>query len=656
VIAKTDEMNDMCTEINGRWANITTNLSDVKTGLDNIKLELNNIIHVPSDPFAVVLTIETLDNMDGLEQLVQQVNQLLSSVLITLPTFDLVRLGTLLSDMQNLLTITLNKLNSVGFFLPTGVLSHISTITGKLTSAISALDKTPGIPSNNWSDYGIKQLTSKLCGDVGDIRGLLKVNEKLKLGLPIQPYTPTIKEISIDYNATADMQDMVFAHLYPYGQTSKTEDINNKPTLLPYFQDEGTLFIGLKNLRTGGAVHLLFQLAEATANTEIDRAIIEWHYLSNNNWLPLRKGFEITDDKTDELSTSGIVSISVPSDITEKGHTIMPEDTFWIRVSASKNVAAICETIGIHTQAVRATFTILPPNDLTRLSEPLADGLLSKLSEADANVKQVSQPYESFGGTPPEVDDLFYVRASERLRHKGRAINVFDYERLTLQMFPQIFKAKCIPHTMALGAHNYKNDVEWAAGFVTIVVVPDLKRLKTGENLYPRAPLSMLDEIRDYLCQRTSPFVRLRIMNPRYEGMNVRIQVQFNKGYDENYYRSQLRTDIIHFLAPWWMGDTEKLRFGQPLYYSDLVRFVEGQEYIDYITCLEFWHEEDTKGTYKVVDPKTARSILAPGTIIVCQPEAPDCPEFDGKNIPDCIKPCTPASDRIPNLDEKITC
>jgi YD repeat-containing protein len=57
-------------------------------------------------------------------------------------------------------------------------------------------------------------------------------------------------------------------------------------------------------------------------------------------------------------------------------------------------------------------------------------------------------PYDSFGGRVAEDDSTFYTRVSERLRHKDRAITLFDYERLVLEEFPEIYKVRCLNHTV----------------------------------------------------------------------------------------------------------------------------------------------------------------------------------------------------------------
>lgn len=468
-----------------------------------------------------------------------------------------------------------------------------------------------------------------------------KVVDKLAVLIPNEPWTPIIKNISLDYNATAAATDIDLIHLYPYDDTYKTEEITLEPTLFPTFCDEGTLFLGLKDLEPGSNVNMLFQLAEATADSESDRGDVIWHYLDNNQWKQLRTGFEVLEDATNGLTTSGIVEFALPENMT-KDNTILPKDLHWIKATVPKNSTTISETIGIYTQAIRTTFTNAASNDKLRLSQPLGAGSISKLNEADANVKKLIQPFESFGGRVPEGQGHFYIRVSELLRHKGRAIQKFDYERLVLEAFPKIFKVKCISHSFSMNAHQYKNDFPMAPGYVLLAVIPDLNQLKAAKSYEPKAPVSMLDDIQEYCKKITSPFVRFRAMNPRYEKVHFCLTIKLIAGKDKNYYKEKLKQDLREFLAPWAIGEYQKLRFGQCLGRSDVIRFLETRDYVDYIIELLMRHDEDDwpdkakeDQLIKPVCPKTPRSILIGGDIDVCIPER-DCETwgecFEGEN------------------------
>ena len=470
---------------------------------------------------------------------------------------------------------------------------------------------------------------------LGDLQQLLSIFDvvtgeivkPLTVLIPNEPWTPVISNMSLDYTATATIEDIDLIHLYPYSGTYNAQEISLQPTLFPTFCDEGTLFLGLKNHVPGNNLNLLFQLAEATSDSESEKQEVQWHYLDNNVWKPLRKGFEVLNDGSENLTTSGIVKFALPANMTND-NTIMPKGLHWIKGSIPQNSKAVSETTGIHPQAISVTFTNDKANDKLRLSEPLPAGSIAKLNVADANVKSVGQPYETHGGEIPEIEQQYYVRVSEQLRHKGRAIQKFDYERLVLQEFPQLFKAKCINHSFALDAHLYKNDFPYAPGYIILAVIPDLNKLKAGNSFEPKVPVSILEKIETFIRKRISPFVRFRAMNPRYEKINFCLRVNLLPGKDENYYKEQLKEDLKELLAPWAVGKYDKLTFGQCVYRSDIIRFLENTDYVDFVTDFKMGKEIITPDdASSKICPDTPRSILVAGDIEVCI-NKPDCEDW----------------------------
>lgn len=450
--------------------------------------------------------------------------------------------------------------------------------------------------------------------------------------IPNEPWTPIIKNIALDYTATALIEDISIIHLYPFTGTYKTEEIGLRPSLFPTFCDEGTLFIGLKDLVPDSNLNLLFQMAEATADSEAEKENVYWAFLDNNQWKPLRNDFEVLEDATDGLTTSGIVNFALPGNFAND-NTILPKGIYWIKAALPQNSTTVSETIGIHAQAMRVTFTNETANDKLRLAQTLNAGSIAKLKEADASIKKVTQPYGSFGGRIPETEGHYYIRVSELLRHKGRAIQKFDYERLALEAFPAVYKAKCINHSFALDAHIYKNDFPVAPGYVLLAVIPDLNKLQAGNSFEPKAPVSLLEQVETYFKKRASPFIRLSVMNPRYEKVNFCLKVKLIYGKDENYYKEKLQQDLREFLAPWAVGEYDKLTFGQPVTHSDVVGLIETRDYVDYVIALKMWSEflqapteEDKLQPY--ILPMTPRSILIAGEIEVCVCQN-DCEDWD---------------------------
>jgi hypothetical protein len=132
---------------------------------------------------------------------------------------------------------------------------------------------------------------------------------------------------------------------------------------------------------------------------------------------------------------------------------------------------------------------------------------------------------------------------SERLRHKHRAITTWDYERLVLQYFPQVFKVKCMDHTGFLLDENTNQQKysEMLAGHVTIITIPDLSHLNTANPLRPYTSIGLLTEIEKYIKTLTSPFVKLHLSNPLFEEVQFDFSVTFRENMDPVYFSNQLK-------------------------------------------------------------------------------------------------------------------
>ncbi len=439
--------------------------------------------------------------------------------------------------------------------------------------------------------------------------------------LPNEPWTPTILDIAIDYEASADAGDMKLIQLYPFDGTYDAVDINGEPTLFASFCDEGNLFIGLSGLVPGDGLNMLFYMAEATADTEGGAVTIGWQYLAGNQWEPLRTGFEIVEDNTNGLSTTGIIQYSFPDDITND-NTIMPAGTYWIRASVAGGAEAASQTMKVITQAARASFV----ND-TRLNDQtrpgnitVSSGSITKLTNPDPNVQSVSQPFDSFGGSATEnYDSSYNIRVSEQLRHKGRAIQKWDYERMVLQQFSKILRVKCINHSYALSSQEYKWDFPMAPGNIILAVLPDPAQLAVTDSLQPTVPMSMLTAIEDFLSGATTPFARVFATNPRYEPIDMCLEVSLLPDMNVTYYQAQLQQDIRKFMAPWKQDNPDAFEFAQRFYSAALVNFIQNLAYIASLAHLEMAHQgqpmQDPIPDY--LDPLTPRSILVAGKIVI---------------------------------------
>ena len=422
------------------------------------------------------------------------------------------------------------------------------------------------------------------------------------------PVGPTATALSMGYVAIAELalntatsssyekRPGQFFHLAPFGTAERHPYLNPAAPihLLPQFdfqrdnarlESEAEFYIGVSGLRPPQNLSVLFQVEAGSANPMVPKPKphIDWSYLKDDEWMEFAEN-EVQDG-TGELLNSGIVRFAFPRDATSL-NTILPGGLFWIRAAVHENSDAACRLQLVAAQALRATF-VDRGNSPDFGASPLPPGTITKLNEPDPAVKAISQPFPSFGERGAEK--TFYPRISERLRHKDRAIDLWDYERLVLEAFPQIYKVKCLNHT------HYDEGIyrELAPGHVTIVTIPNLQTQNLRDPLRPFTSLGVLQQIEAFLTERTGCFVRLHVKNPQFEQVRVRFKLRMYDGFDETYYANLLRQEITRFLSPWAFATGRTPSFGGRIYKSVLIDFVEDQPYVDYVTDFQLFQDID---------------------------------------------------------------
>lgn len=445
------------------------------------------------------------------------------------------------------------------------------------------------------------------------------------------PVGPTLESLALDYTATQEIplapgdtySKAAFFHLAPFGEPRQDPADPHLKTISLFprfdftrddipFESEAEFYIGIEGLLPPQTLSLLFQVVDGTAHPLVEKPDphIQWSFLSHNHWINFRDN-EI-DDKTSGLLQSGIISFSVPRAASHQ-NTLLPANKYWIRAAVHNNSHAICRLIDVHAQAMHASFAD-EGNDPVFGAQPLAPGTISKLKFPNADVKKIEQPYSSFGGRIRESASAFYTRISERLRHKDRAVALWDYEHLILEQFPAIHRVKCLNHTeyepSPTGVLIYK---ELAPGHVTITTIPAHRTRHSPMPLKPFTSLGLLKEIEAFIQKRVSCFVKLHVRNPLFEEVRVVANVRLKDGIDELFYIEKLQQAITRFLSPWAFSDEETPTFGGKIYKSSLINFVEEQSYVDYVTDFQVYVDiQGVQGTtdLNVVEGSTAVSAL----------------------------------------------
>ncbi|SEF43900.1 hypothetical protein [Vibrio hangzhouensis] len=374
------------------------------------------------------------------------------------------------------------------------------------------------------------------------------VKAKNQQPLPKAPYTPKLNRISVSYSAlqAIDLGDMSaknqcrIVHLHPFGSV----DIyprNNKhkfayPRLLPQYAEDGHLMVGIKGAELSGYLNLYFLLNDdSKLLTPYPSSESQWYYLVGDHWLPL-PAKHIIHDTTHGFLTSGIITLDIPERI-DTVHNVMPSGLFWIRVSTNRGINLYPKCHQIATHVIQVTGEM--QSDST-----LSDFATWQSLPMPANLGAITQLTPFAHQNTKETHKQWVIRTSELLRHKGKAITPWDYERLVLQQFPEVDSATCFP------ARRYNSGVP-CPGKVLITVIPKERLCEHNPCKFRRLDSATLMKIRDYLAHIARSHSRIEVRNAGYETIQIRCSVTFLEGVHHGLAIRRLEYAVMEALCPW---------------------------------------------------------------------------------------------------------
>lgn len=433
---------------------------------------------------------------------------------------------------------------------------------------------------------------------------------------------PRIDWIVMDYDVldTSYENPIDIFQIMPFGYKQLNRLGTNNEWTINAFEDQvevnkGEIYLGFDEAEIGNSLNLLVQLSEGSSNPLKEPALVNWFYLKDENtWDPIK--VNQLGDETDGLMQSGLIHYTIPEFDTSKT-TILPSNKFWIKIHVDPT-DAICQFIGVHTQAFKAVFTDFENNG-SYFIEHTEKETITKLYEPLPFVKKVTQPYVSFGGKLKENDELLYQRTSERLRHKNRAITAWDYERLILQNFPNVYRIKCLNH--------YRYDTlppsKIAAGYITLIPIGKSNSKQENITWKPLVSQDTMNKIRQYVSEIGSPHARVMVKQPKLETIVLKFNVKYHElpGADLRLYGTKLKDLINKYLSPWSFGENE-VQFANSVEIASIIQLIDDQPFVDFITDFEVTHyyiDESGKlcplNNVKKIIPHSDYTLFVPPTL-----------------------------------------
>ncbi|MBB2147956.1 hypothetical protein [Pedobacter gandavensis] len=444
-----------------------------------------------------------------------------------------------------------------------------------------------------------------------------------KRPLPEQPYTPLLNNVFIDYtqriseqlnNATGNIpafNNITLFYLEPFGYEQVFPGkIRSEYPLIPAEEYDSNFYIGFDKITPGEALSILFHLEEKTAHeSAVKVEPLQWSYLYHNSWIRMNEKY-VLSDTTESFITSGIVQLIVPEDI-KLGNTRMPGELYWMKIAvAGRNVVK---------SKIKALFVnVVPATHLVGMDDPdlliLPPAVLKTIVNPVKGIQNIWQLFPSFGGKPAENKVDFYIRVSQRLRHKNRLLMARDIEQTVLENFPEIIIAKCL--------RTDEEEIGSIPDFSGLrIILVALTENSFPVNMKPMVSLDTLCKVKDFLQPKLSPQVDISIENPVYERVKVVCKVKLVSGNhaEQLFYTKQLEKDINEFISPWYFRRDTNYGIGRKLFVEEMRNFIKSKPYIltiEHFGLGHFYHSMDGTGM------NDSKSVKISGYLVGSVPEA----------------------------------
>ncbi|MDR1679405.1 MAG: hypothetical protein LBR81_06450 [Prevotellaceae bacterium] len=444
---------------------------------------------------------------------------------------------------------------------------------------------------------------------------------------PNPPISPVIERLAMDYcaeeiidlNGSQTDRQSAFYYLSPFGtkQVYPGCDSNSIPIIFSMDTD-ASLIIELKNIRAGGVLTLYFKSGEwkRVENGELrvesegvyfhsqfstlNSPLIKWQLGNGYRWENIPDG-NIGEDKTMNLLIDGFMKIYLPETLDKS--LFLDNGNIYLRAGIEKN--------GEHIPAIEHLYINVAEAELAK-NEIDDQTVLLKTEdfvEPEDNIAGLAQTevIASYDTCEKENDEKCQMRLSEYATHRGKAVTARDFERMTLQAFPDIAKVTCM-----CGQENT----------VQLILIPRKTKGVIKKRYRPKATSRQLLKVEEYFVGRTSAYIgSVQAINPVYEEVIMRFQVVFVEKCPLVVARSCLSQLINEYIAP-WQAKNHPPEFDYHINLNTMYQLITEQEFIksvddfEAIVISEQGKENYTLGEYRknkcIIKPSKPNAIFVP--------------------------------------------
>jgi Baseplate J-like protein len=385
----------------------------------------------------------------------------------------------------------------------------------------------------------------------------------------IPPDPPVVSAISIAYKTAAAPADGLGSD-DGWARRKPSSSGAYFPFAIPVDLTSGSggmvaIGLALGAAALGTALSLYIDVESAAACDADDDAEVRWQYWSGGEWSDIDVA-----DGTLGLRQAGLLRLVAPLNWAEGSSELSATEGRWLRaVTASPD--AIGTIRAILPDAVEAVRSDLAAAAGT-LAEPIGAGEVKGLLVPVPGIKKVTNTLPGAAGGEAEkpVGASYQRRAAGTVRHRGRAVQPWDYEELVSVGFPEVAAVRCLPHTCSFSGSS--------PGRVGLVVVP-----RSLEPM-PLPSISLAERIRSYVEPSMPMHARLAILCPLYVPVTVRARLALVRGASAVEARVSVTDELERFLHPTTQGSP---RFGRELFASSVAARLEKHPLVDHVVDFE---------------------------------------------------------------------